>query len=127
MSRPVTQITYAGTALPLANETVVIFSTVSAGMGAGMAQGAGYKKLCLVLDNDATCTANLYVGLKTATAAAGWSMVTSTAITPTGTTTTNNYEWIISSMPHFKLEIVNSTTTQTTFGVYASLVDERAT
>jgi hypothetical protein len=121
----IVQLKYNGTALPAAAETVVIFSTVSAGMGAGQAQRNGMKKLCLVIDNDATCTANLYAGTNAVTPV--WTMVTTTTLAATGTTSTNNYEWIISSMPHFKLEVVVGAATVTAFSPMISLVDERAT
>jgi len=121
----ITQITYDGTVPGADANTYVLFSTVNAGMGAGMAQANGHKKLTLAISNPQVGTLNLYRGIRTATVAAGWDQVSTTAVAAVAATTTNMYEFLIESFPHFKLEWVNGGVIQTGWVVDLALEDER--
>jgi hypothetical protein len=120
------KVAYTGLALPLLNTLYVLFSTVDAGMGAGMHQRNKAKKFTVVLKNDQAGTINLWAGTAATTVAAGWTQVSTTAVGIPAAGTSNPYEFLVESFEHFKVEFLCGGTTQTTFGIWMAFEDERA-
>jgi len=122
----ITKVAYTGLALPLANALYVLFSTVNATLGASMHQQNGAKKFTVILKNDQVGVINLWAGTEAATVAAGWTQVSTTVVGIPAAGTSNAYEFLVESFPHFKVEFQNGVANQTTFGIWMAFEDERA-
>ena len=123
----VVRLKYTGSALPGNAELVNIASSVSLFSGAGMAQGAGLKRLVVSIKHDASGTLKFYSSRDRANGAAtvsSWTQVADSGAIA-APTYTSTYDYVIEPHMDWKLDWLNGATPQTTFSVDVALTDER--
>ena len=119
---------YTGTALPLAEATVVIFDTVAMFQGGNMCPQMGYKRLQIDIFNDQAVTVNWYKsrGHRGATSAlTTWDKLGSQAFAAVAAGATNTQDLLMEEYEEFKVEVVVGASNLGVFDVDVALTDSR--
>ena len=118
------KLSYTGTALPVANTTYTLFSTVVAAPTAQNFLGlCGAKRFLMDIKNSHAGTLKWY---KSDDRGTNWNQIGQVSMAAAGSTASNVYDILVHGYADWKIDLLNGADTQTTFEIDMSLSDEIA-